>query len=628
MTCLIAPPAFHADNNGADPRQELLNSLAQSFQALLSQWCEQGLNPQLFLSTPEGLARLSEWSLSQLHELQQALVGLRRHPQACVAMAEALGQIADRGSNAPDLSNLSLTMKRCLVLFRPLLALQPSPQSWPHIEGDPLAAPLIELGLTLRSLNQLRRQDIHCLADLADRTEASLLRRRGFGTSSLIEVRAMLDHRGLDLPFSLADGFILPPLPAPLGQPIGWSLCRDESSERQEAQEWAERAVALLTPPSNGEDTERVLRTLQALTLERFTGLGARLQEINQLQELFELIAEAAAKADAMAPLSPLVGRAVRRQVMLRYALLIEQGQSSTSWLCAVHTKLRRSPRSLACLLLRLSGYSLQQIGDASSSSCSREAVRIQVTKAEKAFGFRAGDLVHACRELLKGQEQQLHQAQLRQWIQELGRLPFCTDEDVLEEPTEPMVQTMRSHVLGLSLARRLRVYADLGLDVPVVEWDLHFRVLVNNEQRAGKGYWHDIEPLRQILPRLAALLGKPGVMPYQEELPPAVRSAVQRHGGHSAVATALGLSYRGQLVGEHGRRYWSYLRLEQLLDQTVAFCQLPARSMPSRRQIREFMQSGLITAYRDKRPESALAAMTHASTLSWEEVAARFHRC
>ena len=627
MTCLIAPPSFYADNNGADPRQELLNRLAQSHQALLSQWREQGLNPELFLSTPQSLARLSEWSQPQLLELQQALVGLTRHPQACAAMAEVLEQIAGHGTTAPDLSSLSLTMKRCLVLFRPLLALQPSLQTWPHLDGDPLVAPLIELGLTLRTFNQLRRQDIHCLAHLAGRTESSLLGRRGFGTGAFLEVQAMLDRRGLDLPFSLADGFVLPPLPAPLEQPIGWSLGIDQSAERQQAQEWVDRAVALLTAPSNGADTERILRTLQALTLERYSGLRARLDEIHQLQEVFELVAEAAVQAAAMAPLSPLVGNALQQQVILRYALLIEQAQTSTSWLRGMHIKLRRSPRSLACLLLRLSGYSLQQIGDASPSRCSREAVRGQVQKAEKAFGFPAGDLVLACKELLKGQLQQLRTGQLRQWIDDLGRLPFCTDEDEADEPAEPKIRALRAEVLGLSLARRLGVYADLGLGVPEVEWDLHFRVLVNNEQRAGRGYWHDLEPLRQFLPRLAALLGEPGVMPYQEQLPPAVRGAVQRHGGQSAVATALGLSYRGQLVGDHGRRFWSDLRLELLLDQTVAFCQLPARSMPSRIQIRAFMQSGAIAEYFGKLPESAIAALTSASALSWDEVAARFHR-
>ena len=49
---------------------------------------------------------------------------------------------------------------------------------------------------------------------------------------------------------------------------------------------------------------------------------------------------------------------------------------------------------------------------------------------------------------------------------------------------------------------------------------------------------------------------------------------------------------------------------------------------MPSRRQIRAFLQSGVIAEYIDKQPQSAIAALTTGSTLSWDEVAARFQRC
>lgn len=628
MTCLIAPPAFLADNSDADPRQQQLIRLAQAYQALLNQWHELGLNPELLLGPSEGLARLTEWSQPQLLELQKALVGLSRNSQACAAMADVLGQIAERRSVAPDFSDLSLTMRRCLVLIRPLLNVQPTIQSWPRIDGDPLSLPLLDLGLTLRTYNKLCRQGIHCLTDLAGRNEAALLSKRGFGAGSIVEIQAMLDRHGLNLPFSLDDGFTLPPLPAPMQQPVGWSLCVDQSAERQEAQEWVERAVALLTAASNGEDAGRLLRNLQALTLERYSSQRVRLDEIHQLQDVFGLIAEAAVQAGAMAPLSPVVANVVQQQVMLRYALLIEQGQSSSAWTCTLRGQLRRAPQALPCLLLRLSGLTLQQIGTLRPSSRTREAVRAQIQKAEQAFCFQVSDLVRICNTLLKDQQQQQRDAQLRQWIHELGRIPFWSDEHLIEEPSVRMANALLSEVLGLSLARRLSVYSDLEMDVPDGEWDLHFRVLMNSEQRPGQGYWHTLEPLRQFLPRLAVLLGEPRIMPFQEQLPPAVRGAVTRHGGQSAVAQALGLTYRGQLVGEHGRTYWTYLRLEQLLDQVVAFLQLPAPSMPSRNQIRVFMQSGVIAEYLDKQPESVISALTSQYTMSWEEVAVRFHRC
>ena len=63
---------------------------------------------ELILKSIQGLARLTEWEWSQpqLLELEQALVGMSRHPQACAAMAEVLGKIAGSSSTAPDFSTL------------------------------------------------------------------------------------------------------------------------------------------------------------------------------------------------------------------------------------------------------------------------------------------------------------------------------------------------------------------------------------------------------------------------------------------------------------------------------------------------------------------------------------------
>ena len=92
-------------------------------------------------------------------------------------------------------------------------------------------------------------------------------------------------------------------------------------------------------------------------------------------------------------------------------------------------------------------------------------------------------------------------------------------------------------------------------------------------------------------------------------------------------MARAIGMDYKGQLVGEHGRTYWTDLRLEQLLEQSVSYCHLPVRAMPSRQQIRAFMQSGLVAEYADKQVQTVYAALTRQSTLSWTQAAQRFGR-
>ena len=71
--------------------------------------------------------------------------------------------------------------------------------------------------------------------------------------------------------------------------------------------------------------------------------------------------------------------------------------------------------------------------------------------------------------------------------------------------------------------------------------------------------------------------------MPKQTQLPSAVRGAVQRLGGQSAVAAMVGLKYQGQLVGENGRTYWTEARLTSPLEQTVAQSGPPINAMPSK---------------------------------------------
>jgi hypothetical protein len=162
---------------------------------------------------------------------------------------------------------------------------------------------------------------------------------------------------------------------------------------------------------------------------------------------------------------------------------------------------------------------------------------------------------------------------------------------------------------------------------VPEAEWALHLRVIANHEEDAGAGYWHHEEALREFLHRYAALLGTPGLMPKQKQLPDAVRGAVQRLGGQSAVAALVGLKYQGQLVGENGRTYWTEARLIALLEQTVAQCGLAANAMPSKPQITAFLASGVVPEYRDKQPNSVFAALSRQSRLSWPQVAERFGR-
>jgi hypothetical protein len=399
------------------------------------------------------------------------------------------------------------------------------------------------------------------------------------------------------------------------------------AEESAEARDWPARAIALLSDPEADGCPERVLQALQALTVERFPSLRQRLEELHQVQELLRSVAISSCLNEAQAsPLPDVWAEAVQQRVLSHYRELIAAGESTSTWLVTLQSHLFRYPQAMNLLLQHLSGCSLTALGEAMQPSVSRDRVRHQIQVLERLLGLQLASLRTSCQNHLARQEAERKVAILRRWIAASGRLPFHTDDE--ERPLgDAETSDLWQQVRQLKLNDRLALHAELDLPVPEAEWDLHFRVLANNEERPGTGYWDTIEPLRQLLPRFAVLFRAPGLMPKQKQLPAAVHSAVQRHGGQSKVARMIGLAYQGQLVGEHGRTYWTDLRLEQLLEQTVSYCRLPLRAMPSRLQIRAFLLSGLVIEYADKSAETVFAALTRQSTLSWSQVAQRFGR-
>lgn len=631
MTCLMPPSTFAAagqpDDSPERRRERCLSLVGAAFQRLLDQWRELGLELAVFLPTQEALPRLSAWSELQLGQLQQILTDVTDDAQACRELAAGLRSLA-LGSHAVVCDVAPTSWTRTLLWLRPLLSLQGLSRlcstpalPWPQLPGDPLATPLEQLGLSLRAINRLRRNGMACLVDLAGLDAEGLLAIRDMGTALVREIADVLEQQGLSLPFSLEDGMTLPPADVPSPPEI------QRAEQPVEARDWSERAIALLSCQEEGRRPKRALEALQALTVERFPSLRHRLEEIHQLRELLRSVDIGARLEEVETHQSSVWQEAVQQQVLRRYRELITAGDSTTNWFASLRKHLHRHPQCLHLLLLHLPGRNLTAIVQANRPPLSLAQVRRQIQVLEALLGVRVEDLRASCQEKLGREESERKAALLSDWIAAHGRLPFHTDEESPAALQNKDVMELYRQVCNLSLSRRLALHAEVGLPVPEVEWDLHFRVLTNREERPGTGYWHSLEPLQQYLSRFAALIGTPGVMPFQEDLPATVRSAVQRHGGQSAVAGAIKMDYKGQLVGEHGRTYWTDLRLEQLLEQTVSYCHLPGRSMPSRPQIRAFMESGLVEEYADKQIQTVYAALTRQSTLPWPQVAQRFGR-
>ncbi len=87
--------------------------------------------------------------------------------------------------------------------------------------GAILDIPIGEFEFSIRTRNCLKQNNIHRLGDLLRVTEERLLACKNFGETSLNEVKAMLDQKGLRLGQALEEG---PPAPqrtsSPLGQPL------------------------------------------------------------------------------------------------------------------------------------------------------------------------------------------------------------------------------------------------------------------------------------------------------------------------------------------------------------------------------------------------------------------------
>ncbi len=95
------------------------------------------------------------------------------------------------------------TLVELFGLFKELNAQAEGVEVGPAPEADngnpKLAAPIEDLNLTQRSYNCLKREGIHTIGELVDRSERDLLNIRNFGQKSIDEVKEKLESLGLSL---------------------------------------------------------------------------------------------------------------------------------------------------------------------------------------------------------------------------------------------------------------------------------------------------------------------------------------------------------------------------------------------------------------------------------------------
>lgn len=432
------------------------------------------------------------------------------------------------------------------------------------------------------------------------------------------------------------DGNLLLPCEGVIRQPAAAPLqlhslfCWDEAPApaaviQELDRRWQQRAAALLHPCCDAITIHHRLEDLLSLSREHYTPLGERRQEIGQLQLALCALAEALEQLGEL--VQPELAEELGTLVLRRYLERSDTPGAAAAWLGTLCRLLGRQDTALR-FLRRCTGESLSAIGASAVPPVSREAVRSSITALADCFGCCAREIARTVAVRREQREQGLMVAALQLSLERIGRFPFHRDGEIeILLDCDPSTARRLEAVARLNLNGRLALHEELSLPVQEAEWELHLRVIANNEEDAGVGYWHRDQTLREFLHRYAVLLGSPGLMPLQTQLPASVKGAVQRNGRQSGVAAKVGLRYQGQLTGENGRTYWTEQRLIALLEQSADYSGLAVGAMPSRPKISAFLASGIVPEYRDKQPNSVFAALSRQSTLRWPQVAQRFGR-
>ena len=640
MTCLVSPNAPQPDDRHQGEPQAgglALAMVGTAMDQLRSCWAGLGFDGDVFLAAEELQGSLAAIRPAQRRDLLTTILRLCEDSRLCKELQKVIVRGLIDPGDGRSLVGLVASLQPVLAVQLPqLLFFGESCTTAPSsVEPVPeLQQNIALLGLSTRMENTLRRNGLQRISDLIGLEEHQLMHLRGVGANGLLELREGLEQLGLPFPLKFDPAMAFNP-PEPLAQAIANSisstaggrgaqpsqLCIDEVED----QRWLERAAALLGSASvEVPGALRMLEELTSLTLEHFSALVHRSEELHQLRTILQDIELAGSGDDDR----QLLAEGLQGVLLKTYRQRFSEVGSASGWL----RQLRRAiepARAVEAYLRHAGGASLQTIADLASPPITREAVRLSFRKLSECCGCSPKELAARMGDRREQRERQRLLAALQPWLGTLGRLPFHKDALEMSACEGSFSAALGlEQVIHLNLNQRLGLYDALALEVPEEEWALHLRVIANNEEDAGAGYWHREETLSQFLHRYAVVLGAPGLMPLQTQLPPSMRGAVQRHGGQSVVASRVGLQYQGQLTGENGgRTYWTERRLIELLEMTVAQSGLAADAMPSKQQITAFLASGVMPEYLDKQPNSVFAALRCQYTLNWQQVGERFGR-
>ena len=472
---------------------------------------------------------------------------------------------------------------------------------------------LASLELSARAMNCLYRGKIYSITSLLQRTQSQLLSIQNLGPSVVQEVNTALSQKGLSLP---ADHSQLQE------KSVSNSKAHQEESE-EEKTDWLHlKREIQIQINSNTTAFEASLKICK--DNPDSTASTKLIDTLVQLNAALELITQTlAATYPAYRNGIESAAEELKQYISEKF---IENGLGYATTLSKriISNFKSNQERNWLIYFLRCSGNTLNEIGEQQQPPISRERVRQMETKVAKILGIKATELVEWIKERKEGEDHLVEMQALKAWMQVLDRLPIPNDQ----LRTDEKQSELWDEITQLELISRCNLLSKHKIQITECEYDYHYRYIANQLGPVGNGYWRDFNNLKQFVLRHAIALGEPELMPKQTSFPRGVGRVIQNFGGQSKVAQRIGLKYQGQLVGsDGGRRYWTEERLQQLLNDTNWHHQQEADVMPSYGDVLDFFSETTITEYHDKKPPSAIAALTSMGELHWSEVAQRFQK-